>query len=183
MKDCQPERHHICQILIMSVTLIVLAIPEGLPLAVLLAPTFMTKQMTYEKLLVRILGSCKTIVNMSVICTDKMGTLTQNVMSVVAGAVGIHSKFVQQLGDNQARTNAGEEVAEDSPQPVGSRKHLDNFSIDQIWIPSCHLSSTSCSMPPSLSTLQPSLMLILKQVKLSSSGARRRPCCSNLRKS
>ena len=131
MKDCQPERHHICQILIMSVTLIVLAVPEGLPLVVLLAPTFTTKRMTYEKLLMWILGSCKTIANMSVICTNKMGTLTQNVMSVVASSVGIHSKFVQQLGDNQVRTNASEEVAEDSPQPVGSRKHLDDFSIDQ----------------------------------------------------
>ena len=52
MKDCQPERHYICQILIMSVNLIVLAVPEGLPLAVLLAPAFTTKRMTYEKLLV-----------------------------------------------------------------------------------------------------------------------------------
>ena len=68
---------------------------------------------------------------MSVICTNKMGTLTQNVMSVVASSVGIHSKFVQQLGDNQVRMNAGEEVAEDSPQPVGSKKHPDNFSINQ----------------------------------------------------
>ena len=68
---------------------------------------------------------------MSVVCTNKTGTLTQNVMSVIASSVSIHSKFVQQLGDNQARTNAGEEVAEDSLQPVGSRKHPDDFSIDQ----------------------------------------------------
>ena len=119
------------QILIISVTLIVVAVPEGLPLAVTLALAFATKRMTYEKLLVRVLGSCETMSNASVVCTDKTGTLTQNVMTVVAGSIGIHGKFVRKLEDNQARTNAGEEVAEDSPQPTGSRKHPDDFSIDQ----------------------------------------------------
>ena len=52
-------------------------------------------------------------------------------MSVIAGSVGIHGKFVQKLKDHQARTNAGEEVAEDSPEPAGSRKHPHDFSIDQ----------------------------------------------------
>jgi Ca2+-transporting ATPase len=87
--------------------------------------------MTYEKLLVRVLGSCETMANASVVCTDKTGTLTQNVMAVVAGSIGIHAKFVQKLEDNQARTNAGEEHAEDSPKPTGTRKHPHDFSIDQ----------------------------------------------------
>jgi Ca2+-transporting ATPase len=87
--------------------------------------------MTYEKLLVRVLGSCETMANASVVCTDKTGTLTQNVMSVVAGSVGIHAKFVQKLEDNKARTNAGEEHCEDSPKPTGTRKHPHDFSIDQ----------------------------------------------------
>ena len=63
------------QILIISVTLIVIAIPEGPPLVVMLALAFATKQMTYEKLLMYVLGSCATIANTSVICTNKMGTL------------------------------------------------------------------------------------------------------------
>ncbi|KEP46359.1 calcium-transporting ATPase, partial [Rhizoctonia solani 123E] len=74
------------QILIISVTLIVVAVPEGLPLAVTLALAFATKRMTKERLLVRVLGSCETMANASVVCTDKTGTLTQNVMSVVAGS-------------------------------------------------------------------------------------------------
>ena len=120
------------QILIISVTLIVVAVPEGLPLAVTLALAFATKRMAYEKLLVRVLGSCETMANVSVICTDKTGTLTQNAMSIVAGSVGIHGKFIRKLEDNQTRTNAGEEVVEDLQEVAGSRKHPDDFSIDQM---------------------------------------------------
>ncbi|KAH8105605.1 hypothetical protein DFH11DRAFT_1516199 [Phellopilus nigrolimitatus] len=76
------------QILIISVTLIVIAVPEGLPLALA------TKCMTQENLLVRVLGGCETMANASVVSTDKTGTLTQNVMSVVVGSVGIRAKFV-----------------------------------------------------------------------------------------
>ena len=119
------------QILIISVTLIVVAVPEGLPLAVTLTLTFTTKQMTYKKLLVHILGFCKTMAKALVVCTNKTGTLTQNDMSVVAGSVDIHRKFVQKLKDNQAQTNAGEEVAEDLLEPAGSRKHPNDFSINQ----------------------------------------------------
>ncbi|KII89872.1 hypothetical protein PLICRDRAFT_40040 [Plicaturopsis crispa FD-325 SS-3] len=119
------------QILIISVTLVVVAVPEGLPLAVTLALAFATKRMTYEKLLVRVLGSCETMANASVVCTDKTGTLTQNVMAVVAGSVGIHAKFVRNLEDNQTRTNADEEVSSGSPGKSTKRKHPDDFSLDQ----------------------------------------------------
>ncbi len=101
-------------------------------MTITLALAFVTKRMTYEKLLVRVLGSCETMANASVVCTDKTGTLTQNVMSVVSGSIGIHAKFVQRLEDNQARTNAHEEHTEDSPKPAGTRKHPDDFSIDQV---------------------------------------------------
>lgn len=121
------------QILIISVTLIVVAVPEGLPLAVTLALAFATKRMTAEKLLVRVLGSCETMANASVVCTDKTGTLTQNSMTVVAGSVGIRAKFVQRLAENSARTNVGEEpgVKETPEQKERRRKHPDDFSIDQ----------------------------------------------------
>jgi P-type Ca2+ transporter type 2C len=59
--------------------------------------------MTKENLLVRVLGSCETMANASVICTDKTGTLTQNEMAVVAGTVGIHAKFVRKLDENPTR--------------------------------------------------------------------------------
>ncbi|EPQ52794.1 Ca-transporting ATPase [Gloeophyllum trabeum ATCC 11539] len=116
------------QILIISVTLVVVAVPEGLPLAVTLALAFATKRMTKENLLVRVLGSCETMANASVVCTDKTGTLTQNVMTVVAGSVGIHAKFVHRLDQNQARTNADEEVEGEASK---KRRHADDFSLDQ----------------------------------------------------
>ncbi|KIK62401.1 hypothetical protein GYMLUDRAFT_164480 [Collybiopsis luxurians FD-317 M1] len=119
-------------ILIISVTLIVVAVPEGLPLAVTLALAFATKRMTKEKLLVRVLGSCETMANATVICTDKTGTLTQNDMTVVAGSIGIHAKFVRTLKENEGRTNAEEspsKAAAESAPPT--RKHAHDFSLDQ----------------------------------------------------
>ena len=50
-------------ILIIAVTLVVVAVPEGLPLAVTIALAFATKRMTKERLLVRVLGSCETMAN------------------------------------------------------------------------------------------------------------------------
>ncbi|KAK7690441.1 hypothetical protein QCA50_005539 [Cerrena zonata] len=118
------------QILIISVTLVVVAVPEGLPLAVTLALAFATKRMTKENLLVRVLGSCETMANASVVCTDKTGTLTQNDMTVVAGSIGIHCKFVRRLEENKARTNAGEEAGV-RVDATTTRKHAQDFSIDQ----------------------------------------------------
>lgn len=103
----------------------------GLPLAVTLALAFATKRMTKENLLVRVLGSCETMANASVICTDKTGTLTQNSMTVVAGSVGINAKFVQRLEDNQERTNAGEQAGVKEDGEPATRKHPEDFSIDQ----------------------------------------------------
>ncbi|KAG2063172.1 hypothetical protein BDR04DRAFT_587423 [Suillus decipiens] len=73
--------------------------------------------MTAENLLVRILGSCETMGNSSVICTDKTGTLTCNTMSVVAGSIGIHAKFVRKFEANQARTNANRSLSTSSLHP------------------------------------------------------------------
>ncbi|PPQ77122.1 hypothetical protein CVT25_010816 [Psilocybe cyanescens] len=115
-------------ILIIAVTLVVVAVPEGLPLAVTLALAFATKRMTYENLLVRVLGSCETMANASVICTDKTGTLTQNSMTVVAGSIGIHAKFVRNLDQNAARSNADDN--EKSASGTVSRKHFQDFSIE-----------------------------------------------------
>lgn len=72
--------------------------------------------MTKENLLVRVLGSCETMANASVVCTDKTGTLTQNEMTVVAGSIGTHCKFVHKLDHNSARTNAGK-VPEEEKSP------------------------------------------------------------------
>ncbi|KLT44250.1 calcium-translocating P-type ATPase [Cutaneotrichosporon oleaginosum] len=102
----QKKAQSFVEILIISITLVVVAVPEGLPLAVTLALAFATKRMTSQNLLVRVLGSCETMGHATVICTDKTGTLTQNVMSVVAGSLGVHGKFVRNIKDNQERSIA-----------------------------------------------------------------------------
>ncbi|THU94351.1 calcium-translocating P-type ATPase [Dendrothele bispora CBS 962.96] len=119
-------------ILTISVTVIVVAVPEGLPLAVTLALAFATNRMTSENLLVRVLGSCETVANASVVCTDKTGTLMQNIMSVVAGSIGIHAKFVRNITEHEGRTNANEPgEGHSGPAPKPSRKHDKDFSLDQ----------------------------------------------------
>lgn len=72
-------------ILIVAVTVIVVAVPEGLPLAVTLALAFATTRMVKLNNLVRILKSCETMGNATTVCSDKTGTLTTNVMTVVTG--------------------------------------------------------------------------------------------------
>ncbi|RMD41721.1 hypothetical protein DV735_g3401, partial [Chaetothyriales sp. CBS 134920] len=84
------------QIFIVAVTIIVVAVPEGLPLAVTLALAFATTRMLKDNNLVRLLRACETMGNATTICSDKTGTLTQNKMSVVAGTLSTASRF----GDN-----------------------------------------------------------------------------------
>ncbi|KAM6484848.1 cation transporting ATPase [Trichoderma sp. SZMC 28011] len=88
--DGSPEEkaQDFLHILVMAITIIVVAVPEGLPLAVTLSLAFATKRMTRENNLVRHLQSCETMGNATVICSDKTGTLTENAMTVVTGALG-----------------------------------------------------------------------------------------------
>ena len=80
-------------VLIVAITVIVVAVPEGLPLAVTLALAFATTRMLKENNLVRELRACETMGNATTICSDKTGTLTQNKMTVVAGTLGVEEKF------------------------------------------------------------------------------------------
>jgi Ca2+-transporting ATPase len=61
--------------------------------------------MTKENLFVRVLGSCETMANVTVICTGKTGTLTQNEMTVIAGTVGVHVNFMRGLEERRERTD------------------------------------------------------------------------------
>jgi Ca2+-transporting ATPase len=90
--------------------------------------------MTKENLLVRVLGSCETMANASVICTDKTGTLTQNAMAVVAGSIGIHAKFARQLQHNQSRTNVVDEHRSRRSTDSAVSGHARDFSVDQSQI-------------------------------------------------
>ncbi|KAJ5130506.1 uncharacterized protein N7515_006545 [Penicillium bovifimosum] len=92
-------------ILIVAVTVIVVAIPEGLPLAVTLALAFATTRMVKENNLVRVLRACETMGNATVICSDKTGTLTQNKMTVVAGTWGSDQSFSQGIADEAVESS------------------------------------------------------------------------------
>ncbi|XP_041348838.1 plasma membrane calcium-transporting ATPase 2-like isoform X2 [Gigantopelta aegis] len=73
---------------IIGVTVLVVAVPEGLPLAVTLALAYSVKKMMHDNNLVRHLDACETMGNATAICSDKTGTLTTNRMTVVQSYVG-----------------------------------------------------------------------------------------------
>lgn len=72
----------VVEIIAAAVTIIVVAIPEGLPLAVTLTLAYSMNRMMADNAMVRKLSACETMGSATTICTDKTGTLTQNKMAV-----------------------------------------------------------------------------------------------------
>ncbi|KAK9477016.1 hypothetical protein V1514DRAFT_145018 [Lipomyces japonicus] len=111
------------QYLITAVTLIAVAVPEGLPLAVTLALAFATKRMLKDNNLVRVLKSCETMGNATTICSDKTGTLTQNKMTVVEGTIGINFQFA---------TNTGTSRDQDLLQDVYTDPFKEKLNVEDV---------------------------------------------------
>lgn len=82
-----------------AVTIIVVAVPEGLPLAVTLSLAFAMKKLMNDKALVRHLSACETMGSATTICTDKTGTLTTNHMVVSKTWICGKAKDVDSSGD------------------------------------------------------------------------------------
>jgi len=80
--DWLPALEDTLQYFMMAVTLIVMAVPEGLPMSVTLSLALNMRRMLSTNNLVRKMHACETMGAITVICTDKTGTLTQNMMQV-----------------------------------------------------------------------------------------------------
>lgn len=97
--------------LIQGITVLVVAVPEGLPLAVTLSLAYAVKKMTKDNNLVRHLDACETMGSATTICSDKTGTLTTNRMTVVQCYVG--EKFSKKLpSKNEVNDNLKRLIAD-----------------------------------------------------------------------
>ena len=94
----------ILDIIILCISIIVVAIPEGLPLAVTLSLAFSIKKLMDYNNLVRKMHACETMGGANYICTDKTGTLTKNEMSVYTILTGNSEK---KLDQNIEKTDVG----------------------------------------------------------------------------
>ncbi|XP_015278697.1 PREDICTED: plasma membrane calcium-transporting ATPase 1-like [Gekko japonicus] len=94
--ECTPIYiQYLVQFFIIGVTILVVAVPEGLPLAVTISLAYSVKKMMKDNNLVRHLDACETMGNATAICSDKTGTLTINRMTVVQAFIGgTHYKVI-----------------------------------------------------------------------------------------
>ncbi|XP_077452048.1 plasma membrane calcium-transporting ATPase 1-like isoform X1 [Stigmatopora argus] len=94
--ECMPiYMKFLVKFFIIGVTVLVVAVPEGLPLAVTISLAYSVKKMMKDNNLVRHLDACETMGNATAICSDKTGTLTMNRMRVVqAYMAGCYHKTV-----------------------------------------------------------------------------------------
>ncbi|XP_069094550.1 plasma membrane calcium-transporting ATPase 4 isoform X2 [Pleurodeles waltl] len=89
LAECTPVYiQYFVKFFIIGVTVLVVAVPEGLPLAVTISLAYSVKKMMKDNNLVRHLDACETMGNATAICSDKTGTLTMNRMTVVQAYVG-----------------------------------------------------------------------------------------------
>ncbi|KAK3904170.1 hypothetical protein C8A05DRAFT_32058 [Staphylotrichum tortipilum] len=132
------------RLFITSVTVVVVAVPEGLPLAVTLALAFATTRMMKDNNLVRVLKACETMGNATTVCSDKTGTLTQNKMTVVATTLGKSISF----GGTDAPLEDDKEAAKpadiDIPNvPVGEFVKAISPTVKHLLVESNAVNSTA----------------------------------------
>lgn len=97
--------HHLVDAFIIAVSIIVVAVPEGLPLAVTIALAYSVGKMKDENNLVRFLQACETMGGADNICSDKTGTLTMNKMTVT------RFFLLENTIENPSKANIKENVA------------------------------------------------------------------------
>lgn len=114
----------ILQYFMVAVTLIVVAVPEGLPMSVTLSLAMSMRRMLKTNNLVRKMHACETMGATTVICTDKTGTLTQNQMTIY------NTDFFGLIGQNPSVEKAGQLVQESIAS--NTTAHLDHTNPDKV---------------------------------------------------
>ncbi|XP_076232963.1 plasma membrane calcium-transporting ATPase 3 isoform X4 [Calliopsis andreniformis] len=120
---------------IIGVTVLVVAVPEGLPLAVTLSLAYSVKKMMKDNNLVRHLDACETMGNATAICSDKTGTLTTNRMTVVQSYIC-------------------EKMSKTIPKFSDIPSHVGNLIIQAISVNSAYTSRIMPSQDPTELPLQ-----------------------------
>ena len=121
----------VLDIILLCVSIIVVAIPEGLPLAVTLSLAFSIRKLMEQKNLVRKMHTCETMGGANFICTDKTGTLTKNEMNVYKVIAGVKEITLKETIDDH---NAGDLNAGNASSNKKVREeHNVYFKSDIYW--------------------------------------------------
>lgn len=113
--------HIVLKYFMMAVTLIVVAVPEGLPMSVTLSLALNMRRMLKTNNLVRKMHACETMGAITVICTDKTGTLTQNLMQVYEARVDeTHPEIIAEGISANTTAFLEEKAAGEKPSGVGN---------------------------------------------------------------
>ncbi|KAI8477413.1 MAG: hypothetical protein J3K34DRAFT_453016 [Monoraphidium minutum] len=151
-EGCSALKNHLNQnglveYFLYAVTIVVVAVPEGLPLAVTIALAYSMKKMMRDNNFVRVLAACETMGGATAICSDKTGTLTENRMTVTEGWFAgtkldhapakeeLHPELLQELALNCA-LNSKAHLIEESPDLVsfiGNRTECALLMLARKW--------------------------------------------------
>ncbi|KAI8473287.1 MAG: plasma membrane calcium ATPase [Monoraphidium minutum] len=112
---CNALRNHLNQgglveFFLYAITIVVVAVPEGLPLAVTISLAYSMKKMMRDNNFVRVLAACETMGGATAICSDKTGTLTENRMTVTEGWFA-GAKFDHAPAKEELRPELAEDLA------------------------------------------------------------------------
>eukprot|EP00730_Choanoeca_flexa_P001990 TRINITY_DN10871_c0_g2_i2.p1 TRINITY_DN10871_c0_g2~~TRINITY_DN10871_c0_g2_i2.p1 ORF type:complete len:1169 (+),score=386.65 TRINITY_DN10871_c0_g2_i2:156-3662(+) len=116
---------NVVDFLVIAISIVVVAVPEGLPLSVTISLAYSMKLMMKEQNLVRHLDACETMGGATTVCSDKTGTLTQNKMTVVQGRL-LGVPFAQDSHGNAGASGKGE------PWPVNKDGRSDKVDAGLI---------------------------------------------------
>lgn len=136
-QECGSEAaQQVINMFITTIAIVVVAVPEGLPLAVTLALAFAMTRMQKDNNLVRQLQACETMGGATCICSDKTGTLTQNEMTVVKGTIGRSISF-----ESEAKAATLPETFASLKKPADA--DFEPQHIFKVLIENCALNSSA----------------------------------------